>query len=154
MTGSAAVRDQIAEALGEFGIRGRGSIWRVRGSQVQWVVRLDHLPRGHRFGIDIGLDLQTNTARRLPTDCAILLHLENLPGARDLPIPMTLALDSNLPWDERLQVLDVAGRVLGAFISDRLTLSDIRASFRAGDFDSAIIVKDARTVLETEDEHS
>ena len=55
------------------------------GSDVQWIVRVDHPPFGGWVGVDIGLYLQVDTTLQRPTDCVVLLHLEDLGLIDDLP---------------------------------------------------------------------
>lgn len=149
MTGRRTAKAWISQGLQAAGLRGRGAIWRLRGPEVQWVVHIDELPYGNRFGVDIGLDLQLVTTPRRPTDCPVLLHLENLPITQDLEVVASLDLDSEIAPDRRRQELDRATAALGDYIGEHLTLSAVRAAYRNGDFTSAFIHKDARAVLES-----
>lgn len=149
MTERSATRAWISQGLQEAGLRGRGAIWRLKGLDVQWVVHIDELPFGNRFGIDIGLDLQLVTTPRRPTDCPVLLHLENLPVARDLEVVASLDLDSGMSSDRRRQELDRATAALGDYIGEHITMGAVRAAYRNGDFASAFIHKDARAMLES-----
>jgi hypothetical protein len=148
MTDTVTARTWIADVLRDSGLQGRGSVWRLKGSDVQWIVHIDQLPYGNRLGVDVGLDLQTQSTPRLPTDCPILLHLENLPVARDFSVSMALDLDSVLDADQRRQQLVGAVRALGAYASERLSIAAVREAYGSGDFSSAFIDKDARAALE------
>jgi hypothetical protein len=148
MTESTAAKTWISATLRTAGLQGRGSIWRMKGQEVQWVVHIDELPYGNRLGVDIGLDLQSATTPQRPTNCPVLLHLENLPAAKDFPVVESLDLDSGLAPDRRRQELEEATQALAGYLADHLTLSAVRAAYRAGDFGSAFIRKDARAILE------
>jgi hypothetical protein len=148
MTQIAAPKTWISAALKAAGLQGRGSVWRMKGQEVQWVVHIDELPYGNRLGVDIGLDLQSSTTTQRPTNCPILLHLENLPAAKNLSVVESLDMDSGLTRDQRRLQLEEATQALAGYLADHLTLSAIRAAYRAGDFGSAFIRKDARAILE------
>lgn len=150
MTDATTTRAWIADALKRSGLRGRGDVWRLQGSEVQWVVHIDQLPYGNRLGVDIGLDLQTHSTPRRPTDCPILLHFENLPVARDFAVSMALDLDSGLDSDQRRRELEGVTRALGDYLAERLTLVAVREAYRSGDFGSAFIHKIARATLDWE----
>lgn len=151
MTLTAATKSWISEGLKAAGFRGRGSVWRMKGPEVQWVVHIDELPYGNRLGVDIGLDLQSATTRHRPTDCPVLLHLENLPVASDFAVVESLDLDSGLGPDQRRQELENATRALASYLTGHLTLRAVRAAYHAGDLGSAFIHKDARAILEAGD---
>ena len=127
----------------------RGSVWRRRGSDVQWVVHIDQLPYGHRLGIDIGLDLQTESTPARPTDCAILLHVENLGIVDQSLILQALDLDSSIPDADRREALEGAASALGEYIAARLGLDAVRDAYRYQEFNSGFIRKDARESLES-----
>lgn len=148
MTNASSAGSWIVGALREAGYRGRGSVWRLTGAGIQWVVHVDRLSHSNRLGVDIGLDLQIETLPRRPTDCPILLHLENLPPARELPVSMLLDLDSTVGSRQRRHELERLGRTLGRYTYERRTLPAVRAAYRAGDVDSGFVHKDARSVLE------
>ncbi len=150
MTDMTTARTQIADALRDSGLQGRGWVWRLEGPEVQWVVHIDQLPYGNRLAVDIGLDLQTESTPRRPTDCPILLHLENLPVARDLAVSRALDLDSHLSENQRARELEAAARMLGEYLSKRVTLASVRDAYRSGDFGSGFIHKDVRAVLDSE----
>ncbi len=150
MTEMTTARTQIADALRDSGLLGRGSVWRLKGPDVQWVIHIDQLPYGNRLAVDIGLDLQTESTPRRPTDCPILLHLENLPVARDTEVSMALDLDSHIADDQRARDLEAAALALGHYLNDRATLASVRDAYRSGEFGSGFIRKDIRTVLESE----
>lgn len=147
MTSAADVKNWAAAVFQGCGLRGRGSIWRLRGSEVQWVIHIDQLPFGERLGVDVGLDLQTDSTPRRPTDCGILLHLENLPFATDLWVARAMDLGSDLDEEHCRQDVDNALRALGEYIAARGTLDEVRSSYRKGDFRSGLIRKDARELL-------
>lgn len=148
MTETATVKAWISESLKAAGLRGRGALWRLKGSEVQWIVHIDELPYGHRLGVDIGLDLAVTTTPRRPTDCAVLLHLENAPMIEDYHVAALLDLDSGLAPDRRRQEIQDAVRGLAHYLAEHLTMSAIRAAYRAGDFEAAFIHKDFRKILE------
>jgi hypothetical protein len=141
-------RQLIGETLKARGLRGRGSLWRYLGPDVQWIIHIDELPYGQRLGIDVGLDLQAVEMRRMPTECPILLHLENMPLAADLDVFASLDLDSNLTADARIGNLTAALDALIDYVSRHQTLEQVREAYRAGDFRSAFIHKDTRASLE------
>ncbi len=148
MTDQTMAKTWISDGLKAAGLRGRGSVWRMKGEEVQWVVHIDDLPFGHRLGVDIGLDLQPVTTSQRPTDCPVLLHLENLPLAQELEIVASLDLESGFAPDRRREELERAAGALAAYLAEHLTLNAVRAAYRSGDFASAFIRKDARAVLE------
>lgn len=148
MTFSATVKSWIAESLKAAGLRGRGAVWRVKGSEVQWVVHIDDLPNSNRLGVDIGLELHPTTTPRRPTDCPILLHLENVPVARSFAVVESLDLNSNLQADQRRHQLEDVTRALARYLADHLTLDAVRSAYRDGDLASAFIRKEARAFLE------
>lgn len=147
MTNATDIKSWAAAALRECGLSGRGSVWRLRRPEVQWVVHLDQLPFGERLGVDIGLDLQTESTPRRPTDCGILLHLENLPFARDLWVARALDIDSDLDEDQRRTDIVDAVHALGEYVVARGTYEDVRHSFLRGEFDSGFIRRDVRELL-------
>jgi hypothetical protein len=151
MTPIATAKSWISESLKTAGLRGRGSVWRMKGPEVQWVVHIDELPYGNRLGVDVGLELQTTTTPRRPTDCPVLLHLENIHIARDFAVVASLDLDSGLAPDQRRQELEGVTRALANYLTGHLTLSAVRAAYAAGDLGSAFIRKDARAILEAGD---
>jgi len=148
MTEVTTAKAWISDRLKAAGLRGRGSVWRMKGQEVQWVIHIDDLPYGHRLGVDIGLDLQSATTPQRPTDCSVLLHLENLPFAQELQVVASLDLDSGFASDRRRQELDRAIGALADYLGEHLTLSAVRSAYRSGDFASAFIRKDARAALE------
>lgn len=152
MTTRQSTRDTIANALRSTGFTGRGSVWRRRGSGVQWVVHIDQLPYGNRLGIDVGIGLQTDATPRLPTDCPIMLGLENLHLIDGSLVLQALDVDSSLADGDRQDVLEGAVTTLGEYIAERLSFAAIQDAYRAGDFNSAFVHKDARAVLESEDD--
>jgi hypothetical protein len=148
MTELASAKTWISGSLKAAGLRGRGSVWRLTGPDVQWVVHIDELPYGNRLGVDIGLDLQLATTPRLPTDCPVLLHLENVPVSDDFMVVTALDLDSGLAPDRRRQELESATGALADYLANHLTLTAVRDAYRAGDFRAAFIRKDARAILD------
>lgn len=148
MTDYTTARDTIAASLHDSGFTGRGAIWRRRGKDVQWVVHIDRLPYGSRLAVDIGLDLQLDSTPRRPTDCPILLHIENLKLSTSLNILEALDLDSGLADSDRAHELTALAEALASYISDRLTFDSVRDSYRVGDFASGFIHKNARALLE------
>ncbi len=149
MTTIDSVRQFVANSLEASGLRGRGAVWRLKGPEVQWIIHLDQLPYGDRLGVDIGLDLQVETAPRRPTDCPVLLHLENMPFAADLAIEMALDLNSGMEPDRRRKELTAAGQAVGTYLAAHVTIDQVKDAFRAGDFRSGFIHKDARAFLES-----
>lgn len=148
MTTKSAAKTWISEGLKAAGLRGRGSTWRMKGQEVQWVVQIDELPYGNRLGVDIGLDLQSTSTPQRPTNCPVLFHLENLPAAKDLGVVEALDLDSGLAPDRRRHELEELTRILAGYLAEHLVLTAVRAAYRAADFGSAFIRKDARAILE------
>lgn len=152
MTLTVTAKSWISESLKAAGLRGRGSVWRTKGPEIQWVIHIDELPYGNRLGVDVGLELEVATTPQRPTDCPVLLHLENFPFAKDFAVVASLDLDSGLTPDQRRQELEGVTRVLASYLAEHLTLSAVRAAYRAGDFRSAFIRKDARAILEADDD--
>jgi hypothetical protein len=148
MINTKTARTWIGDELTSAGLRRHGAVWRLQGADVQWVVHIDRLPFGHRLGVDIGLDLRADSAAGRPTDCPILLHLENVSAIQDVPVVAALDLDSGLDDDERRRELGAAVRAVAFYLREHLTLSSVREAYVRGDFTSAFIHKDARTVLE------
>lgn len=148
MTDKVTARTWISDRLNAGGMSGRGSVWRARGEDVQWVVHIDELPFGNRLGIDIGLDLQPAPAPRRPTDCPVLLHLENMPFAQEVEVVASLDLDSGLSADSRHRQLEKAADELACYLTGHLTMSAVRHAYSSGQFAAAFIRKDARTALE------
>jgi hypothetical protein len=130
MTETTTAKTWISNSLKAAGLRGRGSVWRMRGPEVQWVVHIDELPSGNRLGVDIGLDLQSATTPQGPTDCPVLLHLENVPFAKDFAVVASLDLDTELAPDRRRQELESVTAALAAYLAEHLTLSAVRAALR------------------------
>lgn len=149
MTATTTVKTWISDGLKAAGLRGRGSVWRLKGPEVQWVVHIDELPYGNRLGVDIGLDLQVATTPRWPTDCPVLLHLENAPPVMDNDVVASLDLDSGIAPDQRRQQLEGTIRELANYLAEHVTMSSVRAAYRNGDFAAAFIHKDARATLES-----
>ncbi len=149
MIETTTVKTWISDSLKEAGLRGRGSIWRLKGPEVQWVVHIDELPYGNRLGVDIGLDLQVATTPQRPTDCPILLHLENAPLTEAYEVVPSLDLDSGLDPDRRRHELESAVRELADYLAGHLTMSAVRAAYRGGDLAAAFIHKDARAILDS-----
>lgn len=145
-----SARSVLGVALRASGFAGRGAIWRLSGPDVQWTVHIDRLPYGQRLGIDIGLDLDADPAPKRPTDCPILLHLENLKPFDKGRVVEALDLSSSLDDERRAAVLEESMVTLGRYLAERLTLEAIRASFRAGEFESGFVHKDARAALEND----
>ncbi len=152
MISKANVEAWIADCLKANGLRGRGRVWRLKGAEVQWVVHVDRLPVGRRLGVDIGLALQTDVTPRLPTDCPVLVHLENLPWARDLAVVESLDLKSPLDPDGRRSEIEAATRRLADYLAGLLTFEAVRDAYRAGDLKAAFIHRDARAFLESSGE--
>ncbi len=134
-------------ALQECGFSGRGSVWRFRRPEVQWVVRVDRLPFGARFGVDVGLELGAKAAPRRPTDCGIVLYLENLPFAKELWVARTFDLDSDIDDGQRRMEVMESLRALGDYVAARSTFDEVRNSFRRGEFRSGFVRKDVRELL-------
>lgn len=151
MIDTATVKTWISDNLKAAGLRGRGSVWRMKGPDVQWIVHIDELPYGPRLGVDIGLELQANTTPARPTDCPVLLHLENVPLAEKYQVVASLDLASDLAPDRRHQELESVIRELADYLAGHLTLGSVRAAYRAGDFKAAFIHKDARTSLDSDE---
>lgn len=147
MTEITIVKTWISDSLKASGFRGRGSVWRMKGLDLQWVVHIDELPYGNRLGVDIGLDLQVATTPQRPTDCPVLLHLENVPLAEGYEVVAALDLDSGLVPDRRRQELESVVRELADYLAEHLTISSVRAAYRTGDLEAAFIHKDARATL-------
>ena len=149
MTETTTAKTWISDSLKVAGLRGRGSVWRMKGPEVQWIVHIDELPYGNRLGVDIGLDLQSATTLKRPTDSAVLLHLENVPFARDFEVVASLDLESGLAPNRRRRELEGVATALAEYLAEHLTLDAVRAAYLAGDLRSAFIRKDARATLES-----
>ena len=149
------VRNALDSGLraSEAGLVGSGSTWRVSTPQLIWILHLDRLPYGHQFGVDLGVHIKGlggSTASLRPTDCPILLHLENIPlsdGLERTEIVRSLDLDADMPDEDRRLTIERVGSVLGAFVQSHGTLQDLRTAYAEGALASAFIRKDARTLL-------
>ncbi|HEX2893750.1 MAG TPA: hypothetical protein VHO29_07080 [Marmoricola sp.] len=148
MSATNLVKAWISGCLKDAGFEGRASLWRIRGPEVQWVVQIEDLPHGSRLGVDVGLDLQSGSNRRRPTDCPILLHLENLPTAGDFAVMEALDMSSTLTPDRRREEIEGAIRALAEYVTNHGTLSSLRAAYQDGDLRSAFVRKDARVTLQ------
>lgn len=148
-------RDLIGAAFKQSGLYGRGSVWRMNGPDVQCVIQIDRPPNRNRVGVDIGLDLQVETTPRRPTDCSILLHLENLSFAfedlsftDDLPLRMALDLDSGMQAEDRSQELSKAAKALAAYLHQHVNFTQVADAYRSGHFRAGFIHKEARASLD------
>jgi hypothetical protein len=148
MTDTSTARSWNVEALREAGYLGRGSVWRLTGAGSSGSSTSTDSLMATAWASDVGLDLQIDTSPRRPTDCPILLHLENLPPAKVLPVSMLLDLDSTVGSRQRRHELERLGRTLGLYTKERCTLPAVRAAYWAGDFDSGFVHKDARSFFE------
>jgi hypothetical protein len=91
-----------------------------------------------------------STAPLSPTDCPILLHLENIPlsdGVERAEIVRSLDLDADVPDEDRRWAIERVGFVLGTFVQAHGALQDLRTAYAEGVLASAFIHKDARTLL-------
>ncbi len=138
----------IGDSLKRSGFQGRGSVWRLKGSDVQWIVQVERPRFGSWVAVDIGLDLQTDTTPHRPTDCVVLLHLENLGLMDDLSLRMALELDSRMNDDDRLRVLDEAAAALSAYLHHHRSFARVVAAYRDGHFRAGAIHQDARALLD------
>jgi len=148
MTDISDLKIWVANTFRSAGILGRGNVWRLKGRGVQWVVHLDKAPCTGRLGVDIGLDLQSETTPRLPTDCPILTHLENMPFAGGFETTSAFDLRSPLSPDRRRAEVEGVVGELARYVLNRATLNDVRAAYFEGEFDSAFVLKEARELLE------
>lgn len=135
------------------GLVGRGSTWRVSTPQLIWVLKLDRLPYGNQYGVDLGVHIEElggSTSSLIPTDCPILLHLENIPlgdGLERTEIVRSLDLDADMPDEDRRSTIQRIGAQLGAFVRSHGTLQDLRTAYAEGALASAFIRKDAKALL-------
>lgn len=147
MIARVTVKAWIADSLRAGGLRGRGRVWRLKGQEVQWVVRIDEPPRHNHLAVDVGLDLQSVTTPSSPNYCPIYLALEHMPFAGDSAIVEAMDFDSRvLPKWRKREIEDVTG-ALTSYMAERMTLSAVRAAYRNGEFKAGFIHKDVRGVL-------
>jgi hypothetical protein len=144
-------RDEVAEmaaaVLRERGLTGRGRTFRTVGSDIQWVVHLDKIPRSQRLSVDIGLDLQIETTPQLPTDCPVVVGLENLPGVDGSRVLRVFDADQLVDEGDRRHEVLHAMSACADFVLGRLSLAEVRAAYGEGAFASAFIDKNARALL-------
>lgn len=143
-------RRLIAETLEDSGLQGRGSVWRLVGPELQWIVEIDRPPNGMALAVDIGGDLRRDPTIRHATDCPLMLNLETMPFVRDMPILEALHLESRMDPEFRREVIVVAVRALGDYLRDHLTFARIGDAYRAGDLRAGFIHKDLRSRLESQ----
>lgn len=144
------VRTKIVDELKRAGLSGRGSTWRLIGEGVQWVVSIERLPFGSRLGVDVGLDLQTETKPSRANDCAIVIPFEGLPIVEYSDAMRAFDLESTLDWETRLRYLEQEISALGEYLAERSTFEAVRAAYRADEFEHGFVHKDARARLESE----
>lgn len=148
MTQVDETRRLIAGLLREMGFKGRGALWRLAGSEVGWIVRLERPPYGTRLVLEIGADTQLDNMERRPTDCALVLYLDNLALVKDLAVVEALDFESRMDTEVRQSVIEEAVQALAGYLTEHLTFASLQDAYRAGDFQSAFIHKDLRRRLE------
>lgn len=148
MTTFFEARQYFEDSLRRGGFRGRGATWRLQGDGVAWVVHVERPPKGNRIAIEIGLNLWAEPEYLRANDCPMILYPEVMPLLDVYSFRMASDLESGMESDARHQALVGAGDKLVAYLKDHLTREAVLASYRAGEFRSAFIRKDAREYLD------
>ncbi len=148
MTPVHETRRLVAGLLREMGFKGRGALWRLAGPEVGWIIRIDRPPYGTRLALEIGADTQLDNVDRVPTDCSLVLYLDNLALVKHLAVVEALDFDSRMDTEVRRSVIVEAVQALGGYLAEHLTFARLQDAYRAGDFQSAFIHKDLRRQLE------
>ena len=91
MTTYAEARRVIGASLKNSGLVGRGSVWRLSGSDVQWLAQIDQARFASWVNVDIGLELGLDMTPHRAADCAVVVALENLGLVDDLSLRMALS---------------------------------------------------------------
>lgn len=132
----------------------RRGVWRWSSPELTWLIELDRSPHGERYGLDIGVDLQKLSAEAgasRPTDCPLLVHLENLPVDPKLSktdVLRAMDLTSDMPDTDREQTVRAIAEAVARYVRETATEADLYARFDSGELRSAFIRKDLREVLE------
>lgn len=151
---AADLKSVFADAFEQAGMTSRRGTWRWSSPELTWLIELDRSPHGERYGLDLGVSLNRGSVvgdPARPTDCPILMHLENLPISVDVTrADMIEALDlgSGLLDENRAGVLRSVAEAVSKYVQSTATESALRSRFRAGDLRSAFVHKDVRAVLE------
>jgi hypothetical protein len=128
--------------------------WWLGGADVQWAVELRKIQWGPSFAIETFLDLQNEVQSVEPYSYPVQTGENSLPPFRDRPedayprVWEVLQLKSGLGDEERLAGLDVILAMVDGYLKSHLTLVSVVDAYRAGDFDSSFIFREARAFLE------
>lgn len=143
------IRASLDHGLRAAGMRRRGFVWRLEGDEVVWIIHLDRLPHGDRVAIDIGCaPVGLGPPARRAGDCPIVMGAENTALPTDLGIVRLLDLASQVDDVDRAAGVERVGEALASYVTSRRSLSELRRAFAAGEFRSALLLKEARELLE------
>jgi hypothetical protein len=141
------VRTWLISSLTAAGFKGRGMVWQIAASEVEWTVRFENLPFGRRLGVEIRLHLP-GVALTPPIHEGIVQTLEHLRATRDFAVAECLDMNSGMDAGLRRQELEGAMRAAIGYLAANTTIDSLTAAYQAGDFASAFIHRDVRKLLE------
>jgi hypothetical protein len=152
----------LRDVMAKEGFVKQGPTWVSSTDELLWIVQLGRSPYGERFSLDIGvapLRITTNAALARPSDCPILMHLENL----SLTLPSQVQdtrfsdfrsaaivgfdLTREMDAEKRRQLVTSIIEALSNYIKSIVNERDLRDRYEAGDFKSALIRKDVKQLL-------
>ena len=136
------------------GMTRRRGVWRWSSPELTWLVELDRSPHGERYGLDIGVDVHKLSAEggaSRPTDCPLLVHLENLPVDSMMSktdVLRVMDLSSDVRDADREMAVRAIAEAVARYIRETPTEADLVGRYKSGELRSAFIRKDLREVLE------
>lgn len=148
MTTYAEARRTIGASLKKSGLVGRGSVWRLSGSDVQWIAQIDNPRFGSWVNVGVGLEFGLDMTPHRASDCAVVVALENLKLVDDLSLRMALELSSTMSDEDRGRILDEAAQTLATFLHGHGSFALVAEAYRAGRFQAGFVRWDARASLE------
>lgn len=144
----------LASTFESAGMTRRRGVWHWSSPELTWLIELDRSPHGERYGVDLGVDLHRLSASvgaRRPTDCPLLVHLENLPVDPQISktdVLRALDLTYEMPDADREKIVRAVADAVAGYVRETATVAELRARFNAGELRSAFVRKDLREVLE------
>lgn len=142
----AVMREVLAEEFAQAGLRGRGNFWRLSSPETHWVVHLDRLPYGNRFGLELGLNLSMEKRSPPLKDCELILYVEQLPLGVDFDPAWVLDLNRP-PSPVHVDHVRTLAKAVSAYVLGATTLATVRAKFQAGEFRTCFITRDGARIL-------
>jgi hypothetical protein len=128
--------------------------WWLGGPEVQWAVDMEKMRWGlPRFQTDAYADLQGREVSQRPNSYPITVSPADLPPVKARAdgwqwMRAVLSLDSGMGDEERMRELDELLGLTAGYIKDHLTTESMVEAYRAGDFRSAVLLREARAFLE------